>query len=160
MQSWWLCWIGWFCLESFTRTLSKKSMSRTVGWCFLADKSPQHRFYRLWRLDMSFLYLLPVGVLMRMFLCKNLKLAPAQWWGSVHPPSILLDNELDFMSGWQPTGPPDDRPSDDRPGNLWEIWGSFYHHPWPSYRRHVPHYVWNDCSSGDIQPPGKLISIL
>lgn len=54
------------------------------------------------------------------------------------------------MPGWQQTGPPDDRPSDDRPGDLWEIWSSFYHHPRPGHWRHVPRYVWNDRSSGDI----------
>ncbi len=61
------------------------------------------------------------------------------------------------MAGWQQAGPPDDRHTDDRSGNLWEIRSSFYHHPRPSDRRHVPRYVWNDCGSGDIQPPGKDI---
>lgn len=62
-----------------------------------------------------------------------------------------------FMPGWQQTGPPDDRHSDDRPGDLWEIWSSFYHHPRPGHWGNVPCYVWNDCSGGDIQPPGKNI---
>lgn len=61
--------------------------------------------------------------------------------------------------GWQQTGPPDDWDSDDCPGNIWKIWSSFYYHPRPGHWRHVPRYVWNDRSSGHIQPPGKHISI-
>lgn len=64
------------------------------------------------------------------------------------------------MPGWQQTGPPDGRDSDDHPGDLWEIRSSFYHHPRPGHRRHVPRNVWNDRSSGNIQPPGIIIAIL
>lgn len=63
------------------------------------------------------------------------------------------------MPGWQQTGSPDDWNSDDHSGDLWKIWSSFYHHPGPGHWRHVPCYVWNDRSSGNIQPPGKHISL-
>lgn len=36
---------------------------------------------------------------------------------------------LDSLLGWQQAGPPDDWNTDDCPGDLWEVWSSFYHHP-------------------------------
>lgn len=57
--------------------------------------------------------------------------------------------------GWQPTSPPNNWTSDDHSGGIWKIWSGFHHHPWPGHRRHVPRYVWNDCSSGNLQPAGE-----
>lgn len=88
------------------------------------------------------------------------KLAWWEWWINPRCTHWIRSLCSCFISGWQQTGHPDNWDPDDLTGDLWEIWSSFYYHPWPGHWRHVPRHVWNDSSSGDIQSPGKHISLL
>lgn len=111
-------------------------------------------FSVLCRIDLSkatFYYILTASLIFSpCIILGKIKLACCEWWSK---------SSSNFVLGWQQTSPPDNWHSHDHPGDLWEVWSSFHNHSRPSHRRDVPCYVWNDCSSGDVQPPGILTII-